>query len=465
MLHTSLRLIIQFVLPVALSIPGQCRAQTESSLAVTGGQWFDTASGEFKPNPGIFIKEGKFSLIDEEVTDNLPEDCRRVQLGDDEFILPGLVDCHAHYNVRLLDKRREEFFVMPIQYLANGVTTTFSCGEFDPEGMMQLRKDIEIGKKIGPHLINSGPYFGVARRPWHNDPDQVREEVDFWADQGVGGFKAKVINEPCLAALIDQAHQHGLTVTGHLESGFRGYVNPSTAIDLGIDRVEHFLGGDAMTDDRPAYETLAGITPDMPEFQAITKKFIEHGTWFDATITAYGYGSDDKVYEQWYDEAQLLTLFVRQRINDRNNARPPRSSRQFIRIFETKRSTIDDFFRAGGLVSLGTDHVCDGRYLPGFSVHREMHVMVEAGISTADVLRIATINGAKALGIDGETGSIAIGKRGDLAIVTGNPLDDIRNTRNVKYVVRAGTLHDPAELLQSVRGKLGPEDEEAAEDW
>ncbi len=432
---------------------------TQGSVKIVGGQYFDTTAGVFVKNEGLLIEDGKFK--------SLSDDSAQVQsitLEDDAFILPGLIDCHAHYNVRLIRKRREEFTVIPIQYLANGVTVTFSCGEYNPEGMLKLKHDIASGKKIGPRLLNSGPYFGTARRPWHADPDKVREEVDFWAEKGVGGFKAKLIDPPSLKALIEQAHKHDLTVTGHLDSGFRNSVNPSTAIDLGIDRIEHFLGGDAMGNDQPAYSTLGQITADMPEFKAIVQKFIETETVFDATISAYGYfGTREKFYDYWYDERQLFTPHVQALVTEREKSYRPMM--RFHKIFETKQTTIDDYFAAGGKISLGTDHFSNGTYLAGFGAHREMEILNSAGIPAADVLRIATINGAEALNIDQQHGSIAVGKSGDLVIVTGNPLDDIKNTRNVQTVVRAGVVYDSAELLDSVKGKLGPATAEEEKDW
>ena len=75
---------------------------------------------------------------------------------------------------------------------------------------------------------------------------------------------------------------------------------------------------------------------------------------------------------------------------------------RFQEIFEAKQTTIDDYFRAGGRITLGTDHFCSGTHLAGFGAHREMHVMASAGIPAADVIRIATINGARALNIDDE---------------------------------------------------------------
>lgn len=436
-------------------------AQTQN-VFVSGGHYFDTETGTFLQNAGINIVDGKFASVGQAM--EAPRESETITLKDDQYILPGIVDCHAHYNVKLINKRREEFYVVPIQYLANGVTVTFSCGEYDPEGMLQLRKDIEAGRKIGPRLLNSGPYFGIARRPWHADPKQVRDEVDFWAEQGVGGLKAKLIDPECLKALVDQAHKHGLTVTGHLDSGFRNSVNPSTAIDVGIDRIEHFLGGDAMTDDRPAYSTLGRITADMPEFKAIAQKFIDNKTVFDATISAYGYfGTREKFYDYWYDERSIFTPYVQKMVEEREKTYRPMM--RFHNIFEVKQTTIDDFFRAGGTISLGTDHFSNGTYLAGFGAHREMEIMNAAGIPAADVIRIATINGARALKIEKDHGSIEVGKSGDLFVTTGNPLEDITNTRNVGHVIRAGQVYDSGKLLESVKGKLGPESKDDQDAW
>ncbi len=229
----------------------------EADIVIRGGQVFDTQAKAFKANEGIAVKDGKFVALGKDASKTNGKST--IQLDDDQFILPGIVDCHAHYNVRLFRKRREEFEIMPIVYLANGVTVTFSCGEFAPERMRQLRLDIDAGKQIGPRLINSGPYFGRARPGWRGikPADEIKQEVDFWVKQGVGAFKAKAISPQELKPLVEQAHRHGLTVTGHLDSGYRNSVNPRDAIEMGIDRIEHFLGGDAMPDsrvqkDRPA---------------------------------------------------------------------------------------------------------------------------------------------------------------------------------------------------------------------
>ena len=120
--------------------------------------------------------------------------------------------------------------------------------------------------------------------------DSIRAEVDYWVSQGARGLKAKGIRPEHLAPLIEAAHSHGLTVTGHLDSGFRGTVNPRDAIEMGIDRVEHFLGGDMMPADRSAYASLQVFDEfDGPELQGIIDLYVERGVNFDATLSIYGY--------------------------------------------------------------------------------------------------------------------------------------------------------------------------------
>lgn len=432
-----------------------------AELLIVGGHSFNVHSGTFKANKGIAIREGRF------VASTVGK--RTIELADEQYILPGLIDCHAHYNVRLIRKRREEFEFMPILYLANGATVTFSCGEFDPESMMKLRKRIASGEQVGPRLITSGPYFGRARPGWRVDkPEQeIRDEVDLWAKFGTGGFKAKSIDARALKILIDQAHKHGLTVTGHLGSGFRNSVNPRDAVTMGIDRVEHFLGGDAMPDSMSAYESLQNIQSGTPAFKKICQHFIDNDVYYDCTLTAYGYlgkttPETHEEYEYWIDERQFFTPHMQEIVRER---KPMEGMEIYQRVYRAKQKTIADFHNAGGTITLGTDHVSNGNHLPGFGVHRELDALVRNGISAADALKIATINGARALKIDDDHGSLEIGKVADLVVIRGNPLEQIRNTRNVQTVVRAGEVYDAAELLSRVEGKLGPKSKEQESAW
>ena len=453
----TLMLALLVFAPIAMA---QQPTQRAPDIQIIGGWLFDTPTTTFVKNEGLAIEDGKFVHYDPSVLA-----LNRIQLKQTDYILPGLIDCHAHYNVKLIAKRREEFSVIPIQYLANGVTVTFSCGEFRPEEMLQLRKRIESGKQIGPKLINSGPYFGRARPGWRGikPADEIRQEVDFWAKQGIGGFKAKAIAPSELQPLIAQAHQHGLTVTGHLGSGFRNSVNPRDAIEMGMDRVEHFLGGDAMPASESAYQSLQYITPDLPEFEEIVQHYLTHGTWFDATLTAYGYfGKCGEEYDYWFDERSLFTPYMQERVKNRT---PQKPMELFERIYQAKQRTIVEFWKAGGKITLGTDHFSNGNFLPGFGAHRELDALVRSGIPAGEAIKIATLNGAQALGIDDQHGSIEIGKSADLFIVSGNPLENIRRTRNVNHVVTRGVPYQSRELLEQITGQLGPRSDSDADDW
>ncbi|MCR9292735.1 MAG: amidohydrolase family protein [bacterium] len=441
----------------------QLRADTAVDLLIVGGHFFDTEQLEFKQNRGIAVRDGRLVGIDIQPENYSPE--QTLNLPPDHYILPGLVDLHAHYNLRLFKIRREEFEVIPVVYLANGATTTFSAGEYDPEGMDQLRQRIENGVQIGPRLLTSGPYFGSVRPGWERQgqsAEEIRRDVKQWAARGVAGFKAKGIRYDELKALIEAAHEHGLTVTGHLGSGFRGSVNPRDAILLGIDRVEHFLGGEALPASRSAYDSLENVSPDMPEIMDIIRLYVEQGVWFDATISAYGYfGSRGEVYEQWQDERSFFTPYVRKAVESRQR----KAIEQFEKIFQVKQKTIKAFFDAGGKITLGTDHFSDGDYMPGFGVHRELDVLVRNGIPPAEAIKIGSLNGALAMGIEADCGSLTQGKLADAYIIQGNPLEDIRNTRKGVYVLRAGKLHPTQTLLDSVRGKLGPKDASEQSQW
>jgi imidazolonepropionase-like amidohydrolase len=438
------------------------------TLLIRGGKLFDATSDQVRPNTGIAIANGRILAVDPDPTTTGLQSDRVIDLDDDRTVLPGFFNLHAHYNVELFGRERvEELEVQPVVYLANGVTSTFTCGEFDPEGVLAMRHRIERGKQIGPRILNSGPYFGTGRPGWNPrvTPEQIGREIDEWAARGVAGIKVKRITEPHLKAVIERAHAHGFTVTGHLESGIDGHVNSNTAIRLGIDRVEHFFGGDVLDPTKPAYEGVARLDATSPEVEKVLELFLRRRVYFDATLSLYALlGRHQGHWETWTDERRFFTDYVRSLPEP---TVPKEIVGLFAKVYSVKLQTVKKFYDRGGgdLITLGTDFVSHGKYLAGFSTHREVQAMVFAGISPAAALKIATINGARALGMGDRLGTIEPGKLADLFVVRGNPLDDIRATRNVELVVKSGTVYDSAELLRSVEGKLGPNSAQEAEKW
>lgn len=457
---------------------GQLSAQAptptpgEGDLVVLGGRLWDGTRDTAIPNPGILIRNGTILRVG--AVEALGSGTEAILLDDEHFIMPGLFDLHAHYAVDLFGEGRvDEYTVNPVLFLANGVTSTFPAGEVDPAEARRGRERIAAGELPGPRIFSSGPYWGSARPGWDHDvmtPDSIRREAAYWALRGARGFKAKGIRPEQLRTLIDVAHEHGLTVTGHLDSGFRQSVNPRDAILWGIDRVEHFLGGDALPGSRSAYASLEALDLDDPGTAALVRDqsrlFVEQGAYFDATLTAYGYFADrePEVFDYWADEMGFLSPFARGVVEERL---PREASGQFERIYYVKRRTVKAFYDAGGADRLtsGTDHPSWGEYFSGFGSHRELHAMVLAGIPNAAVLRAGTINAARALGVDARLGTIEVGKYADLLIVRGDPLRTITDTRNGHVVVRGGRVYDPAELFDSVRGALGPRSAAEAAWW
>jgi len=321
---------------------------------------------------------------------------------------------------------------------------------------MEARKRIDSGEQIGPRIYNSGPYFGTARRGWNANATQadIYRDVDEWAAKGARAFKAKGIAPQHLRWLIERAHMHGLTVTAHLESGFRNSTNARDAVLMGIDRIEHILGGDQLDSTRTAYPMWSLVDTSSKQFKDIVALFTSRHVMFDPTITAPVYFSQlQEGFDYWIDERKFFTPDVQAWVK----TKPARHTvASWDSLYWAMRRTTKAFYDAGGMLTLGTDNPSTGEFLAGFSAHRELQTLVITGIPTAAALKIATINGARALGVSDKLGTLEAGKLADLFVVGGNPVADIKNTRNVHLVMKSGMIYDPKALLAQAEGKIGP---------
>jgi hypothetical protein len=113
------------------------------------------------------------------------------------------------------------------------------------------------------------------------------------------------------------------------------------------------------------------------------------------------------------------------------------------------------FFLAGGLLVAGPDPTGNGGVIPGFGDQRAIELLVEAGFSPVEAIRIATLNGATYLGLADRIGSIAAGKNADLIVIRGNPAANINDIEKVETVFKDGVGYDSARLLESVKGRYG----------
>jgi len=442
-------------------------------LLIVGGLIWDGVTEGTRANPGVLIRDDEILAIGANARARSVE-IDLVTLDDEQTLLPGFFDMHAHYAVDLLgDARVDETRVNPVIFLANGVTSTFPAGEVDPPAWDTAIAMIDAGELPGPRIHRSGAYFGTAYPDWSHfemTDDSIRAAVDYWAARGVAGFKAKGIRFDQLEVLVDRASAHGVPVTGHLDSGRGTSVNPRDAIEMGIARIEHFLGGDALPATASAYASLENLDVDDPETRRLLleqiQRFVDNEVFFDATLTAYEYFGDQEpeVFEDFGDERSFLTPYAARVTAERLPRRP---NEQFAKIYRIKHETLKLFVDNGGApwLTVGTDHPSWGQFLSGFSIHREMHAMTRAGVPPEVVLRAATVNGARALRLEDRLGTIEIGKLADLVVLDGDPTVDITATRAVLHVVKGGERYDPAALLDSVRGTLGPASEADADWW
>jgi len=452
-----------------IAVHAQWSEPSPDQVIVRGGWLYDGISDTRRKNTGIVIRNGIFAEVDAALEENVLIAAKVIELTDSETIVPGMIDMHAHYNFDLVDKgRAEEVVHNGIIFLANGVTSTWSAGEFFPERVLQQRDRIDAGKAIGPRLFASGPYFGGFRCEysvktakddciaWPNDisEEEIRAEVDYWAERGVISIKIKQATPREMKIVLEQAHKNGMTAAGHLANYNIEYDVPlRDAILMGIDRVEHQI-------------TLGSGGPGSADMQEMIALMLEHQVFYDANLQMYGginLRNELGSVMSWTDEARYFTPYARGLLEERGPP-PPESDEAELnqRMLELRK-----FYQDGGgnLLILGTDEPVYTTLLPGFAFHRELLAMVHAGLPNAVVLKAATINGARALGVADRLGSIEVGKLADLYVARGNPLDDIKTARNVQFVMKSGVVYDPKTLLKSAEGKIGPAGPDNHAEW
>lgn len=394
-------------------------------------------------------------------------------------LLPGLVGMHDHmyYIARPnLDAilRFEAPLVVPQMtfsaprlYLANGVTTARTTGSVEGYADINLRELIDSGRAVGPHLDVTAPYLegkGSAFVQMYGlkDAADARRFVDFWADAGATSFKAYMnISRAALGAAIEQAHARGLKVTGHLCS-----VTYPEAAELGIDDLEH--GFFANTQGAPGKQPdvcpeglssafLDQTDPASAEARALVELLVARHVAVTSTLPVFEHSLPNRpplnprAMEALAPAARTAYLYARA---SRAAAAPDVAAKALVR-FQRDLALELAFARAGGLLIAGPDPTGNGGTIPGFSNHRAVELLVEAGFTPVEAIRVATLNGARYLGRDATIGSVEVGKRADLFVVKGDPSKDIKDIEQVELVFKDGVGYDREKLLASVRGRYG----------
>lgn len=392
-------------------------------------------------------------------------------------VIPGIVGMHNHLFYMARPDRDSAWnseppvlvpqmtFSAPRLYLANGVTTMRTTGSVETYADLNLKRAIEDGKLPGPHIDVTGPYLEGANSYFiqmHelSGPEDARRMVDFWAENGVTSFKAYMnITRAELKAAIEAAHKRGIKVTGHLCS-----VTYPEAAELGIDDLEHgFFVNTQLDSDKKSDQcssstgdyTLEHMDPSGPEAKSLIDTLVRHHVAVTSTLPVF---EDDvpgrpplrqAVLDAMSPQAREAYLYARNRPANKPSHRD--GAMLFKRDMELERA----FAAAGGLLLAGPDPTGDGGVVAGYGDQREIELLVEAGFSPVEAIKIATMNGAIYLGRQDQIGSIAVGKNADLVLIKGDPATRVGDIENVEMVFKDGVGYDSQKLVDSVKGRYG----------
>jgi imidazolonepropionase-like amidohydrolase len=440
-------------------------------IALTNVRVIDGTGAAPAEGQTVVISGGKISLIGPTAATTYPATAKTLDLTG-YTVIPGLVGMHNHLffpmggNPPIYSTMGISF---PRLYLALGVTTIRTTGSVAPYTDLEIKRLIDAGRMIGPKMDVTAPYlegkgsFTPVMRE-STGPDDIRRMVNFWADQGATSFKAYMnITRDELRAAVEEAHKRGLKVTGHLCS-----VSYKEAAEIGIDNLEHglFPNSEYIPDKKPDVcpsginQALINLDINGPAVQETIRVLVEKKVAITSTLPVFeanapiaqtGIGAarallNQRMLNTMSTDARVRYLSARARIpTTAPVATAVRKSMDFERAF----------VKAGGLLIAGLDPTGNGGVVAGFGDLRGVELLVEAGFTPLEAIKIASFNGAKYLGRDSQIGSIAAGKSADLMIVKGNPASNIFDIENVEIVFKDGVGYDSEKLIQSVQGLVG----------
>jgi len=452
-----------------------------SGTAIEDVAVVDVETGTVAEGRTVLVQGSRIAAV--AATDDLllGDDVERVD-GDGGYLIPGLWDMHIH--------EFSPFFTpaLPL-YIANGVTGVRDMwGELDVA--TDAREAVSAGERVGPRAVVAGNITDGAN-PWFpgsvvaDSPERARLVVDSLVDAGAGFIKVySALEADAFAAIAEQAAARGIDVAGHVPFS----VPAREASDAGMRSITHMFGvvegcssndaevralraeslvlraeGSEFADPffgTALYRSILGAADDALCGELLTH-LAANGTWLTPTL------------------AVLRTMASLARLRDEDDPRLQYMPRAIVagwrtpfpgqasdmpedietrEAFLARQLAVTGMAAAAGVgILAGTDTPNPFVY-PGFSLHDELELLVQAGLSPREALAAATTAPAEFLGATDSLGAVAEGKLADLVLLRGNPLDEIGNTRRISAVVANGrffareALDDLLELVRTERG-------------
>lgn len=418
-----------------------------NTYTITNVAIFDAKQAKRIPNQRVTVKHGRiFSVTPETnrvVTGELID-------GTGHTLLPGLWDMHGH----ITDANSG------VLNISSGITSTRDMGN-NHEFLMTMKKEFDSNSIAGPNIYPAG--FIDKRGPYTapvgivvNTLAEALKTVVWYSENGYRMIKIYSSIEPeWVAPIAAEAHSRGMRVAGHIPS----FMRASQGVEAGMDEITHmnmlflnFLADkklDTRTSDRITFladkARLLDVHSDkVQQFLQVLK---DKKIVVDTTLT---------IFETFYTQmpGNISPIFTEveehlpidmQRYWRKGRIRiKPNQQQAYRESFETMLRMTKELYDSGIGIVPGTDMI------EGFGYIRELQLYAQAGIPINKVLQLATIGSAAVAGVDGETGSISIGKKAEFILIPGNPLESIAELYRVNRVVKGNTMYYPDKLQQAI---------------
>jgi imidazolonepropionase-like amidohydrolase len=434
-----------------------------AAVALTHAVLLDGTGGAPKTDQTILIRSGRIADVGPAARVRVPDGAVTMDLSG-QTVIPGLVGLHNHLFYTAAGGRAAQMsYTGPRLYLASGVTTIRTAGGRSPYAEINLRENVNRGLVPGPRIHLTAPYITGAEGGGSMDvvtsPEEARRFVAYWASEGATWIKAYTdIRRAELSAAIKEAHRRGVKVTGHLCS-----VSFREAVDLGIDNLEHGMltASDFDSSKQPDVCPVSVIgrnnSADVKSETArsVIQAMVRRKVSMTSTLAVYEPfvanrpTKDPRVLQAMSPEVRASYMKIRHEIDSTGSGPVAAEGLTAAMAFEK------EFFEAGGLLAAGVDPTGLGGALAGYGDQRNYELLIEAGFSPVQTIRIMTLNGARILGVQRRLGSVEAGKLADLVVLKGDLTRDPATIRNPTLVFKDGVGYDPAKLIASIEGRVG----------
>ena len=461
--------LVLLLLVPGLLMPG---TGTESDLGIIVGTLVDGTGGQPKHDVLILVHgETIQAIVPKSELNSHP--VRKLIDASDKYLLPGFFDMHGHVTMTHRVPHVQGDLIQPTvtyhkdvaewmlrQLLFYGITTVRETGDFLEEGI-QLKKELLAGSIPGPRMFTCGPLLEAPPPRFRtmsavvSTEAEARAEVRREVGAGVDFVKIYVSLPPDLVrAVVQEAHMHNMRVLAHLDT-----TTWKEAAEIGVDAFVHAnpTPRDILTkeqleklpDPNDFLSALKLFDPESQPAQELFEVMRQKNIAYDPNLVVYRNMEADSPFfseEQREGMKKVPSLHMQgwqQELSSRTAPKSPESIRHRMRFVKAA-------YEAGVPLLVGSD-LANPNTLPGLSLHQELELLVQAGIPPLIVLRMATHDAAEWLGILRAVGTVEPGKQADLVILNKDPVENIRNTRDIHSVIQAGQVVDRGTLGTSGR--------------